>query len=231
MKIRKSHFYAAVDSTVSNLYLNEQYVTVDSNGQALIDHTLYVIADTGEVLNVFGEDLTLDKSVHSLPEAHKAGFVFPDRLWAPDSEWLEVLGPPMTVDHLVATDSIIPNPNGLPDGKEDYDKPKEVLTSEAVSKLKYSEAEGVASSKVLTEILKVRENRPQVHGDTDKNFKAIADFWSTYLKIEILPEQVGYMMALLKIARTMHGDKKNLDNAIDAANYIILSGDMIETNE
>ena len=83
-------------------------------------------------------------------------------------------------------------------------------------------------SKVYNEIGKIRNGRKQMHGAARANFQMIADMWSAYTGAEITIEDVGFMMAMLKAARHKGGDKKNLDNFVDGANYIALAGDLQE---
>lgn len=58
-------------------------------------------------------------------------------------------------------------------------------------------------------------DREKTHGNPDKNVKTIAEFWSTYLDVEISKEQVCDMMCLLKLARSKNDpvhEEHNLDN-------------------
>jgi hypothetical protein len=72
--------------------------------------------------------------------------------------------------------------------------------------------------------------RSQQHGDKRANMQGIADMWNAYLARQlshpIAAEQVPWMMVLLKIARTKVGGK-NLDNAIDAAGYAGIAGELM----
>jgi len=85
-------------------------------------------------------------------------------------------------------------------------------------------------SKVYTEISKIRDQRKQLDGAVKANFKMIASLWSAYTGSELNEQDVGFMMAMLKAARHRGGDKNNLDNFVDGANYIALSGDLINDN-
>ena len=82
-----------------------------------------------------------------------------------------------------------------------------------------------SNSKVYSEIAKIQQNRSQMHGAAQSNFKMIAKLWSAYTGATIDAKDVGFMMAMLKAARHKGGDKNNLDNFVDAANYIALAGD------
>lgn len=68
-------------------------------------------------------------------------------------------------------------------------------------------------------------DREQTYGKPDANLKRIADLWEVYLlskpeTLPITPEDVCWMMVLLKMARQMNADKR--DNLVDAAGYIAL---------
>ena len=73
----------------------------------------------------------------------------------------------------------------------------------------------------------VTKDRAQEHGNLENNFKRIAAYWNTHLGLIdfIKPEDVGVMMALLKVAR-MHSNSKNIDNYIDSAGYIACSAEL-----
>ena len=73
----------------------------------------------------------------------------------------------------------------------------------------------------------VTKDRAQEHGNLEGNFTRIAAYWNTHLGLIdfIKPEDVGVMMALLKVAR-MHSNSKNIDNYIDSAGYIACSAEL-----
>lgn len=85
-------------------------------------------------------------------------------------------------------------------------------------------------SKVYSEIAKIREGRRQMHGAAKANFEMIAKIWSAYTGASIDAKDVGFMMAMLKASRYKGGDKNNLDNFVDGANYIALAGDFEDDN-
>lgn len=60
-------------------------------------------------------------------------------------------------------------------------------------------------------------DRNKDYGTVRENFKTIADLWSTVLKTEVTPEQVGLCMVQVKIARQMFKPKR--DNLVDGAGY------------
>ena len=64
----------------------------------------------------------------------------------------------------------------------------------------------------------VNGDRNADYGDPNQDFKRTAEFWSTYLGVAITPTQVGMMMALLKISRSVWSPGKR-DNYLDLAGY------------
>jgi hypothetical protein len=68
-------------------------------------------------------------------------------------------------------------------------------------------------------------DRDASHGDRHENFGMIAALWSAYLSKEVKPHQVAWMMVLMKAARESNGTH-SLDNAIDAAGYAALAGEL-----
>lgn len=66
-------------------------------------------------------------------------------------------------------------------------------------------------------------DREQTYGTPDVNLKRIATLWNAYLFAKnsdglITPEDVCWMMVLLKASRQMNTPKR--DNLVDAAGYI-----------
>ncbi len=82
------------------------------------------------------------------------------------------------------------------------------------------------TSKVYSEIKKIRDSRSQMHGAAEANFEMISKIWSAYTGADISPADVGFMMSMLKACRHKGGDKNNLDNFVDGANYIAIAGDI-----
>ena len=68
----------------------------------------------------------------------------------------------------------------------------------------------------------VCSDRAQQYGSPAVNIKKIAELWTTYKGVKFSPQDVGVMMALLKIARISSGQSKD-DNYIDACGYLSLS--------
>ena len=60
--------------------------------------------------------------------------------------------------------------------------------------------------------------RQESYGSVTENFTNIATGWSVIAKVDLTPEQVGLMMAWLKIARQTN--KPQRDNLVDAAGYL-----------
>ena len=77
----------------------------------------------------------------------------------------------------------------------------------------------------------VTGNRNKMYEKPERNFGAIADFWSLYLEGKgvlersLTPEDVGIMMALLKISRIMSGTQQP-DSYVDACGYMAISGEL-----
>lgn len=72
-------------------------------------------------------------------------------------------------------------------------------------------------------------DRADTHGDKHRNFAIIATYWNAHIQAkngaELTAADVGYMMALLKIART-HTGKLNDDDPIDGIGYIACAGEI-----
>jgi hypothetical protein len=67
-------------------------------------------------------------------------------------------------------------------------------------------------------------DRQQSYGTPLSNFTRIANFWSSYLEIDITPEQAAMCMALVKVSRSMQS--KEVDNYIDGAAYFAIAGEL-----
>jgi len=88
------------------------------------------------------------------------------------------------------------------------------------------------SIKILEKVMALLTGDRQLkHGDKVKNHENIARLWTGYLQnkfklnLNILPEDVAYMMALLKIARTQEG-QANEDDDVDACGYVAIGGEI-----
>ena len=71
----------------------------------------------------------------------------------------------------------------------------------------------------------VTKDRADTHGDAESNFGLIAAYWSAHLNRNISAHDVAVMMTLLKLARA-RGNPGHADNAIDAAGYSALAGEI-----
>ena len=102
---------------------------------------------------------------------------------------------------------------------------------------KQFDKETAENKSCLDEIQSIRSNRVDSYGKPEDNFKSIAEVWNWYLDqkskswneqhpMELGAQDVGRMMALLKVAR-MQGGQDKKDNYVDAANYLIIAGDML----
>ena len=90
------------------------------------------------------------------------------------------------------------------------------------------------TTKILEQTKKlVSTDREDKHGDKVQNHENIARLWSGYiqnktkLNIQLLPEDVANLMALLKIARTQAG-QHNIDDYVDACGYSAIAGEIAE---
>jgi hypothetical protein len=80
----------------------------------------------------------------------------------------------------------------------------------------------------------VTQDREEQYGKAEDNFGLIAELWEPYIRescveagagVNILPEDVGILMALLKIARIATGQPK-ADNFVDLAGYAACAGEI-----
>ena len=71
----------------------------------------------------------------------------------------------------------------------------------------------------------VTKDRAADHGDMEDNFATIAEFWSSYLGLEVQSHDVAAMMVLLKIAR-IRSNPSHPDNWIDCAGYAACGGEI-----
>lgn len=71
----------------------------------------------------------------------------------------------------------------------------------------------------------VTKERADQHGNMENNFATIAEYWSTHLGFQVLPTDVGVMMALLKIAR-IKSNPRNADNYVDGCGYLACAGEI-----
>ena len=64
----------------------------------------------------------------------------------------------------------------------------------------------------------VMGSREAQYGPPDKNFKRIADLWSTYLGVPVAPYDVAAMMVLMKTTR-LRETPAHTDSWVDIAGY------------
>lgn len=69
--------------------------------------------------------------------------------------------------------------------------------------------------------------REATHGDVAETHERIAELWGAYLGLPISPEDVAWMMLLLKAARAGNG-QFNPDNYVDAAAYAGIAGHLAQ---
>lgn len=84
----------------------------------------------------------------------------------------------------------------------------------------------------------VNGERDEQYGNPENNFQTIANFWMTYLNarnssnafdVDISPDDVAAMLALLKISRIASGQAKD-DNWVDLAGYAACGGEIQSTH-
>ena len=71
----------------------------------------------------------------------------------------------------------------------------------------------------------VTKDRAATHGDAASNFGLISSYWSAHLDTNVTATDVAVMMTLFKLAR-MKSNPAHIDNAIDAAAYAALAGEI-----
>lgn len=96
--------------------------------------------------------------------------------------------------------------------------------------VEYDDAKENSVNTKRAELLKAAENcicqdRDIQYGSPENSFSRIAEYWATYLGVDITAHDVGIMMALFKIARIDTGHCKD-DNYIDAIGYIACAGEI-----
>lgn len=75
----------------------------------------------------------------------------------------------------------------------------------------------------------VTKDRANDHGDMEDNFATIATYWSTHLGHKIEPQDVGVMMALLKMAR-IKSNPFHEDNYVDGAGYLACAAECVDVD-
>jgi hypothetical protein len=71
----------------------------------------------------------------------------------------------------------------------------------------------------------VTKDRASTHGDAESNFGLVALYWGAHLDATVTAHDVAVMMTLFKLARAK-SNPAHLDNAIDAAAYSALAGEI-----
>lgn len=72
----------------------------------------------------------------------------------------------------------------------------------------------------------VCRSRERDYNGPENNFRNIALLWTVYLNRPIEPKDVAMMMVLLKVGRTMTGNK--MDNFVDIAGYAACAGEIVD---
>ena len=74
----------------------------------------------------------------------------------------------------------------------------------------------------------VTGEREDQYGSPEDSFSLISEFWSDYLGVDIVAEDVAAMMILMKLARIRGGG--SLDSWIDIAGYAACGGEIFENS-
>lgn len=82
-------------------------------------------------------------------------------------------------------------------------------------------------TRMLDEVIDVLGNRSITHGALRKNMTQIAEFWSTYLGVEIKPDDVPQMMILAKISRRKLASTVDPDHTRDQAGYAAITWELM----
>ena len=80
-------------------------------------------------------------------------------------------------------------------------------------------------TEILSEADGLINGERQAHyGTPQENIGVIAEMWSAYLNMTVLPADVCHLMTLLKIARLRNGPHH--DSSVDACGYMALGGEL-----
>lgn len=71
----------------------------------------------------------------------------------------------------------------------------------------------------------VTQDRAATHGDAERNFNLIADYWSAHLDQNVTDHDVAVMMCLFKLAR-MKSNPSHIDSAQDLCGYGSIAGEI-----
>ena len=76
----------------------------------------------------------------------------------------------------------------------------------------------------------VTKDRAATHGDAERNFETIAQYWSIHTGQILTAADVAVMMTLLKIAR-IKSNAGNADNWVDGCGYLACGGEISTAKE
>jgi hypothetical protein len=139
----------------------------------------------------------------------------------------------------------------LPDGLKNYiaktdaddqdiiDNPEPVWNEKLIDDVPLTEAQQLAAlmaqvayngaearADLLAEATKVvTADRNLQYGSPEDAFQTIADMWSIYLGVELLPQDVAALMVLMKAAR-IRNNPTHRDSWVDIAGYAACGGTM-----
>lgn len=85
--------------------------------------------------------------------------------------------------------------------------------------------------KLLKECSDILDIRGNTYGNILPNLTMQSKLWSAYFGIDITEEDVCIAYALTKIARDKQGNKYHKDNAVDIANYSVMSSAIKKTKQ
>ena len=71
----------------------------------------------------------------------------------------------------------------------------------------------------------VTVDRAATHGEAERNFDLIAEYWSAHLSVPVSALDVAVMMTLLKLAR-IKGNPEHVDSYVDSCGYSAIAGEI-----
>ena len=112
---------------------------------------------------------------------------------------------------------------GTPEPPEALYDPSEPI-SDDIHEMQLA-APGARTELLQAAAMIVEGDRDVAYGAPEDSFGTIAELWSTYLRQEVLPQDVAAMMTLLKVAR-IRVNPAHRDSWVDIAGYAACGGTM-----
>lgn len=82
-------------------------------------------------------------------------------------------------------------------------------------------------SEALDAVQATLKDREAEYGGFKEMHELIAEYWTTYLDVEVKPSDVAQMMVLFKIARASHGEgDKSADDLLDSVGYAVFASEL-----